>query len=690
MNINNLPQRFQVYLSETFNLANTLIIKSELTANAVNDYLLSTQGLAISENPAEWKYYQNLAGQYTQYDTPMNIISLDTGETILFSPENLANNPITAQNYTYGSFFYNQLILQYPSQASLIQSIVYPVDINTAINTADGTLLNYDSNLVEPQEYTLMRDLQTWIYQYLVRWNVPAYALSDSLYPAAYLGVLYCNIVPEIINLRLLRCKTIEVHSFHLKEYLNSHNYIGQHINYLTLEQQLYLYRNIASFRRHSGFTKIFKNLINHIAVPSGIIISGVYLKKTTQYKDGLSIPYMNFNLQPLFNSSDINVASQIKKSTLLQYEYPLSTDNETYDNIHLNEIDQQLTYTTKSSYNTKDLLTTNIQVANPYTFTLPEVLYNNFAYNAFVGNYSAIVLIPISTGQYSYISAQQAVYLMAYVASSLSGITLNYLPELKMTRVLNDNTPSLATIQNTFENSLSGYSDLYETTISMLPNVSQFDSVIAYNQFAMKVYSTMIDFYYYTASRQGIMERGYTQNFFLSFFLDYKIPEEKNVSYSSFLNGLNLAFIESYSHGDLLTLFYALFKAATGYDLATTNNFSKTIEAMIAIITSLTSYGVQIINNTTDSVTSLNKIAIRSSDFISQYNNTYYILQFNTLGKDISNDNQNQINFDRVTNSFNYGVNLSPALEYSLISTNNNLMNISSSELSALAQITT
>ncbi len=689
MNINNLPQRFQVYLSETFNLANTLIIKSELTANAVNDYLLSTQGLAISENPTEWKYYQNLAGQYTQYDIPMNIISLDTGETILFSPENLANNPITAQNYTYGSFFYNQLVLQYPSQASLIQSIVYPVDINTAINAADGTLLNYDSNLVEPQEYTLMRDLQTWIYQYLVRWNVPAYALSDSLYPAAYLGVLYCNIVPEIINLRLLRCKTIEVHSFHLKEYLNSHNYIGQYINYLTLEQQLYLYRNIASFRRHSGFTKIFKDLINNIAVPSGIIISGIYLKKTTQFNNGLSIPYTDFNMLPLFTSQTTNTAIQMTKSTLMNYERALAIDNQLYDTINASEIDQQLTYITKSTYNTKDLITTNIRITNPFTFTLPEVLYNNFVYNAFSGHYNAIILLDLSNGEYLYITAQQAVYMMAYIASALSGVILETLPELKMTRVLNDNLPTLTYIQNNFQESLLDYTELYQTTISTLPPVQQFDSVIAYNKFATNLYSAMVNFYYYTASRQGIMERGYTQNFFLSFFLDYKIPENQTVTYSNFFSDLNVSFIENYSNAEKLNLFYDLFKGATGYDLTQTNNFTKTIEAIISIITSLTSYGIQIINNTTDSVSSLDKIAIRSSNFLAQYNSIYYILAFNTLGKDISNDNQNQIQFDRITNSFNYGVNLSPILEYSLVSTNNNLMNITSSELSALAQIT-
>ena len=166
---------YQIYLQSCFDLAATMIIKSSSTAKLVNDYLNlqignANQLIGDYYNPDDkttWKYYLNLAGEYLEpFDTPMYVKSLDTLQLIKFTPENLQNNPLTYQAYQYGSSYYNKLVNEYPDQVYLINSILYPTNINTAIAAKDGTILAYNTNLVESNEYSLIEELQNFIYTF--------------------------------------------------------------------------------------------------------------------------------------------------------------------------------------------------------------------------------------------------------------------------------------------------------------------------------------------------------------------------------------------------------------------------------------------------------------------------------------------------------------------------------------------
>jgi hypothetical protein len=84
-----------MYIDQIFELAETIVIKSELTAQAINKKLILQHG-AQAVNPIDkttWKYYLNLAGKYHPTDTKIIITSLDDLSQIVFDAQTLRNQP---------------------------------------------------------------------------------------------------------------------------------------------------------------------------------------------------------------------------------------------------------------------------------------------------------------------------------------------------------------------------------------------------------------------------------------------------------------------------------------------------------------------------------------------------------------------------------------------------------------------
>ena len=210
----------KLYYDSVFNLAASLVVKSTDSALGINK-LLSLNGVLESPNtwnssdPTTWKYYLNLSGEYflpgiSNGDTLMyipSIYSTKGNSNILFNKETLSKNKEVAQLYQFGTIYYYELVNIYPDQQQLILGILYPADINKSIKATDGSILSYPPNLVEPQEDTLINELELFIQNHQVRWHIPVFAISDDLYTLAQHGIMYLNIVPKILNLRLKKTK---------------------------------------------------------------------------------------------------------------------------------------------------------------------------------------------------------------------------------------------------------------------------------------------------------------------------------------------------------------------------------------------------------------------------------------------------------------------------------------------------
>lgn len=304
------PQ-YREYIEETVALVRSFCIKSEQTIDLQNDYL-KTIGYEPGLNPKNWKYYQNLNGEYHASDEPIVLRSSDSHQNIILSKATLLDNPLTEVDYGPGGVFHKELLNQYPKQRELILRIFNPVDIDVAIAANDFEILYFDTNYVHPRELSLLSKIQTWLYGYANRWHITSFGISDPLYPSACLGVMWLNITTAIINFRLEACLTSEVAEFHLWSFLGSRYRLDRFKDHLSNKQALYLYRNINYLRFHVGKEQTLLSLQKNITEPANISVSRFDITQSdaTLIKDRAPLPL--FLRTPYARSkADINSGSR-------------------------------------------------------------------------------------------------------------------------------------------------------------------------------------------------------------------------------------------------------------------------------------------------------------------------------------------------------------------------------------------
>jgi hypothetical protein len=275
---------FQLYLNACVALAQTIVIKSTETEQGLNNYVSTYYGAnALDEtDPTSWKYYMNLSGQYHFTDQLMYVVSLDTMQTIEFTPANLLIHTATAAAYQFGSSYYQALVDQYPTQVMLILGVIYPVNIATAIAAKDGQILGWPSQYVEPNEYSLIQRLQTWVYGFKQRWINPQYGVSDDLYFTVQLANMYYGLLMAIVSFREEMSSTSELHSFHQQQCLASHQGLDQYLEQLSLPQVVWLCRNINYIQRNVGKTSTFKTLIENVLTERDIPLAAYTMRHDT------------------------------------------------------------------------------------------------------------------------------------------------------------------------------------------------------------------------------------------------------------------------------------------------------------------------------------------------------------------------------------------------------------------------
>ena len=264
------PQ-INAYKERTVNLVRSMVIKSSQTIAAQNNYLAALGYPVDVDHPLTWKYYLNLAGQYHESDEIPYIISSDTKARIPYTQEALAGHPITQLDYGVGGSYYQDLLNDYPKLRDVIPRVLNPVDPAMALDAPDYTLLYWNKNYVDSWETSLFRRVKAWIYAYMNRWHITSFALSDNLYPAAALGVLYLNLPLCVMGIREELSRTPEASSFHIWSYLGGRFELDRYKDYLTHEQALFLYNNIDYLRFHVGKEQTLLTLLQRLAKPVNI-----------------------------------------------------------------------------------------------------------------------------------------------------------------------------------------------------------------------------------------------------------------------------------------------------------------------------------------------------------------------------------------------------------------------------------
>lgn len=599
-----LEDYLKIYEADTIRLAKLLTIKFSDIATLMNERLLMTYGSEAVDTtqPNTWKYYLNISGEYHPTDKLMTVYSLDTAETILFSKENLQLHTATKETYSKLKTEYYQLIDQYPEQELLIRGILFPSDIDIAVNAEEGTILAYPNDLIEPREVTLIYDLETWIKNYLVRWNVQSFMTSDSLYVAAYQAVLYLNMVSRLFSLRSRRIHTHEVHSFHVRAFLGSHGRLDRYYDYLTEKQRLWLYRNLPYIENHSGIKPVFESLIEHLLTERHIPIAEFTARQYIGF-DEKYYPNYHYRKKPLNTTYNIPEKNYYTIDEIEIKEQDLAPGNKEYWNFYHDKIEKKFQNSGNAVMLTKDLESFMYDYSNSVPHSLPSLLLNEWAYRSYTEDYRSLITFkdPNQTRSYTMTTDVAYIYFMYLMYQSIGyplttlpltvGFSVNKLHKLdtfditKMTEVVH------------FNNKESIASELKTN----MPKAEFFYSTQQFFNYVYKLYQNRISHWLTISNRGSMYDRGEMQimidQMFFTSILDFKNHPRLNPNQLSMTEWLTANHLpqDELTKEQRLNLMAAIFDKATGQNIDKTKQLKYIQRAMIDILRQLSSYSIQI-----------------------------------------------------------------------------------------------
>jgi len=597
-------------------LARAICIKSETSASLINNRLIELYGQSSVDKgtPQSWKYYMNISGQYHNTDTVMTVTSLDTLEEITFSKENLTIHTATMQAYrAYNSRYFYSLLNRYPQQVQLIQGILNPADITEAIAAKDGAILSYPIDLVEPQEQTLMKDLEGFIQRHMVRWNVAAYGLTDTLYNLSYHVQLYLTILPKILNLRLQRCKTNEAHTFHIRQYLASHGGLDRQLPYMTLKQALFFYRNICYIERNAGSVETFNLLVQKVLTDRQIPIAEYSVRHLNSF-DLNYYPLIRARRKPLNDEFNVAELSYVDIEDLFLKEDKIVAGNLKY---HESKADVDI-LTFKNSISsiiqTKDLESNMIDYNDAVPDPLETVLLRQWAYMTTHKLYNvAVSFKDPKTSEYRNMFSKDALIYFSYIAAMSVGIKLEVAPTILIEKFRLPVKPSFNKMVKIIDNKYKTTKKSAELLWNSQPLIGTTTSIQAFFNLSYTLYQECLKQWFSVSNTHNLNERGALSNFLLQFYGDVKVDlNTTGVTMEEWLKVNNLPEY-NYTYIQAQELLASIFNAATGLTVDETKILKNIQRNMIELMQNLSSYSVQYIREINDSkIRPLNWAAIR------------------------------------------------------------------------------
>lgn len=555
----------------------------------------------------------NASGDYHTIDVPMYVTSLDTLETIAFDKENLLVHTATAQAYRYGTRYYYSLVDQYPENENLILGILYPCDIDKAINAADGTILSYDKIYVESQELTLITDLEGAIIRHMARWRVPAYRTSDNLYPAAEFAVMCLNLVPILLNLRLQRCKTDEAHSFHIRQYLASHFELEEHYDYLNMEQRLYLYRNLLRLSKNFGKNEQLYELIEKILTKRHIPIASYSVRHLGELDDEYR-PDIRARRKRLNGAINISEMEYSPITALYEKERWLESGND----VELNDNSELMTLKLKNAdsgvLQTKVLESNMVDYSHASPDKLNEVLLRELIHTVYMDRYKSYCTFrdPKDGVRYTLSSKDALVYII-YLAFSMRGIPITEVPEVMCAKHILDPSPTREEILAVSDKRYDLRGELADDLLEGIPKPVTIRSITAFWNRAHGLFRRTIRHWYILSNVEDPFDHGEAQkmiNRIYGYTLVKLYDEPQNIS--EWLSRVNLPVYDRNTE-DAASLITAVFSAVTGLSIDHSNSIPHIQRSLIKLMKKLTSYSIQYVAEINeDPIVLLNRVATR------------------------------------------------------------------------------
>lgn len=618
---------YKLYVQSVINLARTLCIKSAASADSINTYLQAQYGVNSVDlsNPASWKYYLNISGQYHPTDSLIYITSLDTQQLIPFTRASLATNAATLKAYQFGTDYYNELVTLNPVAEQLILGILYPADITKAIAAKDNTILSYNPTYIESNETNLIPELQKWIDKFKIRWDNSAFGITHSLYAAANLGVMYLNLVPTILNIRLKNCKTGYAHSFHVRQYLASHGFIDNYFDSMTLAQTMYFYRNIAYIERNNGQTSTFNDLVANVMTARNLPLAGYNLVLDTQQMPSSLTATAFFRKKNLNLNNAVEIDELIPLDTLLNKEIPLAQGNSDYISYETPVITAKLENSLNSTLLTKVIESTVAEVLDIPGQQLADVLFNHWLYLSNSNLYNVYIRVNNPrTGDIITLTTKDAFTYAIYAYCNSIGINIVNVPQCVAYAVQIMPTPTVSNLTNIvdinyfYTNNVAGNQapDLATQIIGFQPQITSLTSTSQFYNLCTAIQQATYKQTRLVADMQDFYIRGMTNAMRFRMYSDILFnPEAPGTSYASWIAARSLP-TTAFTIAEYMQLYNQLVLVATGADLNKTESLGDLQLAMVGLMQQLSSYSIQFVaDNLGTNLTALNWAAIRAGN---------------------------------------------------------------------------
>ncbi len=392
-------------------------------------------GLEVPESRYEWRYYNHLAGVYHHLDSEMKITSLDDSTEIVFNRENLKRHKKTRAVYLYDRTYVDALSAKYPEQTILIKGIMYPQDITQAIETKDGTILYYNENLVEAQEYRLIPELETFVHSFLYRHQMASLLSSDDMFAVDLTGKLFSFLITRILDIRNKYVRTSQTHSFHIMAFLASNQRLDEFAPYLTYSQMMFLYRNILYIEQHTGMQHTFDKLVYNLLTVRNLPIYDYTLRQRDMDLDSGEL-----NPYPLVVKNQLNLQTGLSSRNLSEWEIddilfkeiPLAADNMASFEEYVDKTKELTEESSISNLPTKLLEVSAIDPEDVDPIKVVDVLINEWMHQAANGMYtSSLDIVNPLNGDTIRLDPKGMFLLFGYAhAAGFHGVEMKEIPQ--------------------------------------------------------------------------------------------------------------------------------------------------------------------------------------------------------------------------------------------------------------------
>ena len=614
------------YIKHTIMFSNSIVVKSLGAAIAINKTVMNLTFTTIPQDKTTWRYFMNISGKKHPTNNDVMVYIIETGKKELLTKEILDKYPVTKKELLNNESYYDDLINEYPKDRLYIHGCLYPVDMKTAIAAPEGTILAYNPKYVEDAEYSLIKELNSFTTNYFRRWYIKEYTIVDELYIAGVLANLFAILPAKIMNIRLSKIMTPEVHSFHMEHFFRSTLDLWEPAQVLTPASRMWLYKNLRYLKNNIGknstLNTIIEKIFNANAMGLGsynIRVNDVAYNLDSRTNDPKKIPIS----EPIFTRPS-NVLSGIKLNNYYAADNNKTIDTDTVINLELNSLKidklnneptdrdkfiinnavKDINNTVYDKQDTKIIELSSSKLFKMYGSDIYKVILDHWVYftQNNVVEYTIEYVDPNTNSIYT-VNPRIALLIMLKYLVYVTGN-----PKLKLTKlfynyVLNPDSDIIYEILYKLKE--DGLTDvMFNQLVSLYPNANRY---ISGTRETCEYIKSSIDFYtacwYADANSSSISVSANIKHLLqlATIYGTYDLtdkPDGETIDELLLKEGIEIDVTMDY---DVVGAIQALFKAAVLIDVDSQSEMDSSIELYMELLNKLTSYTVQTINSKTE-----------------------------------------------------------------------------------------